>query len=89
MNTKELKFLRRAQLLELMLEQQNVIEEQQARINELEKELANRHLKMEQVGSIAEASLSLTRIFEEAQAAADLYLENVRRIVEEKEENGI
>lgn len=89
MNTKELKFLRRAQLLELMLEQQNVIEEQQARINELEKELANRHLKMEQVGSIAEASLSLTRIFEEAQAAADLYLENIRRIVEEKEENGI
>lgn len=76
-------------MLELMLEQQNVIEEQQARINELEKELANRHLKMEQVGSIAEDSLSLTRIFEEAQAAADLYLENVRRIVEEKEENGI
>ncbi|MBY5035544.1 hypothetical protein K6V78_10940 [Streptococcus gallolyticus] len=45
MNTKELKFLRRAQLLELMLEQQNVIEEQQARINELEKELENRHFE--------------------------------------------
>jgi len=35
-------------------------------------------LRLEQVGSIAEAALSLNRVFEAAQAAADQYLESVK-----------
>ena len=42
-------------------------------------ELADKRINIEQSGSIAEASLKLTRIFEEAQKAADLYLENVKK----------
>ena len=38
----------------------------------------DRTLRLEQVGSIAEAALSLNRVFEAAQAAADQYLESVK-----------
>ncbi|HGA1275360.1 TPA: DNA repair protein, partial [Streptococcus suis] len=49
--------------------------------NQLEKiktELADRRIMISQSGSIAEASMKLTNIFEEAQKAADLYLYNVK-----------
>ena len=44
----------------------------------LRRQLADRTLRLEQVGSIAEAALSLNRVFEAAQAAADQYLESVK-----------
>ncbi|GAW37702.1 DNA repair ATPase, partial [Streptococcus suis] len=37
-----------------------------------------RRIMISQSGSIAEASMKLTNIFEEAQKAADLYLYNVK-----------
>lgn len=49
--------------------------------NQLEKiktELVDRRIMISQSGSIAEASMKLTNIFEEAQKAADLYLYNVK-----------
>ena len=49
------------------------------------KKLADKRIKIKEAGSIAEASLQLTRIFEEAQKAADLYVENVRRRANRKE----
>ena len=45
---------------------------------DLHRQLADRTLRLEQVGSIAEAALSLNRVFEAAQAAADQYLESVK-----------
>ena len=41
--------------------------------------LESREINMLKSGSIAEASLALTKVFEEAQKAADIYLENVKR----------
>ena len=46
---------------------------------EVKSQLEEKNLKIEHAGSLAEASLALTNIFEEAQKAADLYLENVRQ----------
>lgn len=85
METRDLKRLRRSQLLELMLEQQEVIEQQEKTIETLRQELADRQLHIRKAGSLAEASLAVTKIFEEAQKAADLYLENIKAQAETKE----
>ena len=73
-----LRKLRKAELLQIMLDQSDEIDRLRDRVEELEKELMNRRITIEEAGSIAEASLKLTRVFEEAQKAADLYLENIR-----------
>ena len=46
---------------------------------ELEQQMSRRELQIASAGSIAEASLKLSGIFEAAQKAADQYLYNVRR----------
>ena len=73
-----LRKLRKAELLQIMLEQSDEIDRLRDRVEELEKELEDRRITIEKAGSITEASLKLTRVFEEAQKAADLYLENIR-----------
>lgn len=80
MTSKELRKLKRSELLELMLAQSREIEELQRRLEEAEEELASRDIMLREAGSIAEASLRLNHIFEDAQKAADQYLENVRRM---------
>lgn len=77
---KDLKKLRRAELLEIMLDQSYEIDQLRKRVKELEAQLEDRRIKIENAGSIAEASLQLTKVFEEAQKAADLYLENIRNL---------
>ena len=49
------------------------------RIKELEEELNNYDLKSKEVGSLAEASLQVTKIFEEAEKSAVIYLENIMK----------
>ena len=52
---------------------------------ELKTQLENRKIAISKVGSIAEASLALTKVFDEAQKAVDRYLDNVQGIVREKQ----
>jgi len=78
MTDKELKRLNRRELLEMMLEQSKIIDAQQTEIERLEKELDNKRLQIKNSGSIAEAALKLSGIFEAAQKAADIYLDNVK-----------
>jgi hypothetical protein len=40
---------------------------------------------LKEVGSIAEASLKINKVFESAQLAADQYLENIKRLLQNKE----
>ena len=78
MTNLELKKLRRIELIELLLE---LTEENEQLLKEnetLRKRLEDRKLLLEKAGSIAQASLEITGIFEKAQEAADLYLENIR-----------
>lgn len=74
MDQKQLRKLKREQLLEMMLQQQQVIEDQEKCIATLEAALADRRIKLEQAGSIAQAALALNGVFEAAQRAADDYL---------------
>ncbi len=80
---KDLKRLKRVEILEIMLAQSKEIDRLRTRVNELENRLNDKTIKIQESGSIAEASLKLTRIFTEAQKAVDLYLENVKRQHEE------
>ena len=79
MNEKELKRLNRKQLLELLLLQIERADKLEEQLKQAEAKLESRELSQQQAGSIAEAALKLSGVFEAAQAAADLYLENVKR----------
>lgn len=76
---KELHRLTRGELLEIILNQRQELERIAGELKEAKAQLNDRNLRIRQSGSIAEASLALTNIFNEAQKAADIYLENVRR----------
>ena len=86
MTNKELKKLGRAELLELLIQKMERIEELEGQVNELQSKLADRELKVSNAGSLAEAALQLSGIFEAAQRAADLYLENLKRDPDTQEE---
>ena len=87
MTEKELAKLRRPELLKLMLEQQRKIQQLEAELAQANDKLASRRTGLKNAGSIAEASLALTGIFEEAQKAADSYLEGVKDLAEGEEES--
>lgn len=84
MTEKELKKLSRADLLELLLQERRENEKLRMEINSLKRKLADRTIKIQNAGSIAEASLQLSGIFDTAQKAANQYLENIR-ILSEKQ----
>ncbi len=83
MTSQELKKLSRAELLKLFLEERRENERLRAQLKKAYEALMDRKIQMENIGSIAEAALKLNDVFEAAQAAADQYLENVRRLGEE------
>ena len=85
MDEKELKRLSRKQLLELLLLQIERADELEARLAQAEEQLKSRQIAEMQAGSLAEAALKLSGVFEAAQEAADLYLENVKQ---QKGKNG-
>ena len=76
---KNLTRLSKREILKIMVAQGEEIDKLNARVAELETELAERRVAMYRVGSLAEASLALTKIFQEADEAAAIYLDNVRR----------
>lgn len=79
MNEKDFRKLKRIELYEIMLAQAEEIDALRSELAATKEKLNNKKLKIEHSGSLAEASLKLTNIFEEAQKAADLYLFNLKR----------
>lgn len=86
MTGKELRRLSRSELIELLLAQTIKVEKLEEEVADLKEKLADRVVTMEDAGSIAEASLRLEGVFEAAQKAADVYLENIRRMEAEIEQ---
>lgn len=80
MTDKELRKLSRIDLLELLLEKSRENEKLKEELEQVKAQLDDRKINIEKAGSIAEASLVLNGVFQAAQAAADQYLENLRRI---------
>lgn len=79
--------MKKIELLELLLEQEKEIERLQAKNAELREKLSVRRLKMKTAGSLAEAALQLSGVFEAAQEAADIYLKSI--IPESEEEKNV
>ena len=82
---KELRRLKRKDLLELLLEQSKENEDQRLllavqkkKILHLEERLMDKHIDIAEAGTMAEAALKLNGVFEAAQAAAQQYLDNLK-----------
>ena len=86
MTEKDLKKLNRYQLLELLIVQTDRADKLQAKLEEAEKQLENRNVEMEQLGSVAEASLQVCGVFQAAQEAADMYIDAAKKRAEEIED---
>ena len=80
---KDLRKLSKTELLELLVEQARENVALRARAEAAEAELAERRLQISQSGSIAEAALKLSGVFEAAQKAIDLYRENCEKECQE------
>lgn len=78
----DLSKLKKKDLLEIMLKQGEEIDNLRAQVSDLQAQLEERNFKIYKAGSIAEASLQVTKIFEEAEKAAMIYLENIRSKVQ-------
>lgn len=80
MNTKPIKKMSREELLELLIQYTEEKEALERRVEELERTLKERTVALSRVGSIAEASMQLSGVFEAAQRAADQYLESIHHM---------
>lgn len=86
MDAKEFSHLSKADLLELMLEMSKENDALKKRLKIYEKVVEDNRIQIEESGSIAEAALKINGVFEAAQAAADQYLDNIRRMESELHE---
>ena len=82
MTDKQLKKLKRPALLEILVAQNKENDALREEIASLKQQLEDRNLQIERAGSIAEAALSINEVFAKAQEAAELYLENVKRMAD-------
>ena len=73
-----LRKLNKLQLLELLAQQERELQVLRKELKEKNAELEDRRIRIENAGSIAEASLKLNEVFEVAQRAADQYLESLK-----------
>lgn len=85
MTDKELKHLKRAELLEMLISQVEENERLKKSLEKAQKALSDRQILINQAGSIADAALQLNGVFDAAQTAAAQYLENIQRLSGEQE----
>lgn len=79
MDGKELKKLNRKQLLEILLAQVNRIEQLESELSKMQKELNSKKIAIKESGSLAEATLKLSGLFEAADKTCQDYLANVSK----------
>lgn len=85
MTDKELRKLRRVELLELLVDQAAEMEELRRQLDQANEALAQRRIQLEEAGSIAEAALRLNGVFEAADKAAKEYLDSAREMAQKRE----
>ena len=84
MSKGDLHKLGKTELLQIIYEQEKQITSLKKEVDELNKKINDRTIELEEAGSIAEASLRINKIFEEAQKAADEYLNSVKKLGQSK-----
>ena len=83
MTDKELRKLRRDDLLQILINQQRQLDEQGAELGRLRAELEKRDIAISESGTLAEAAMRLNGVFDAAQSAADQYLEQAQKRADE------
>lgn len=83
----DLRRLSRAQLLEMLLAQSKEVSRLQEELQQTRRQLEDRRIMLTEAGNIAEAALRLNGVFTAAQDAADEYLTNLSRSVQESQDN--
>ena len=87
MTDKEFKRLSRPQLIDIIYQFQLQVDKLTEQNKMLERELADKRLRINKTGNIAEAALEIHNVMQAAQDAAAHYLEEIRIMREETEEN--
>ena len=85
MTDKEFKRLGRAQLIEIIYQLQLELDKVNEEKKVLENELADKRLRLNNVGNIADAALEINNCFRSAQNAAEQYLDEIKAMREETE----
>lgn len=85
MSKADLHKLGKTELLQIIYEQEKQIASLKKEVEDLNKKINDRTIELEEAGSIAEASLRINKIFEEAQKAADEYLNSVKKLGQSKQ----
>ena len=84
MTNKEFKRLRRSQLIDIIYQLQLKQEELTADNEKLSKALADKRLRVNKTGNIAEAALEIHNVMQKAQDAATHYMEEIQIRVDEE-----
>lgn len=77
MISKELKKLRRRELVDIIYQLKKSEDQLREQVATLEQALQDKRIKLSVAGSIAEAAMDVTNIFATAQRTADLYLHEI------------
>ena len=85
MTDKEFKRLSRAQLIDIIYKLQLELDKVNEEKQELESKLADKRLRLQSAGNIAEAALEINDCFRSTQNAAEQYLNEIKAIREETE----
>lgn len=86
MTDREFKRLNRSQLIEIIYQFQLQVDQLTKQNQELEQALADKRLRLNNAGNIADAALEINDCFRSAQNAAEQYLNEIKAIREEAEE---
>ena len=85
MTDKEFKRLSRAELIDIIYQFQLQVDKLTEQNKDLERELADKRLRLSNAGNIADAALEINDCFRSAQNAAEQYLNEINAIREETE----
>lgn len=85
MTDRELQKLKRPELLEIMLNLKSDLDKEKEENSKLKARLDEKNISLEKSGSIAEAAMELSGVYKAAQEAADIYLDNIKKMHSEQE----
>lgn len=71
--------LSRNEMVMVMHDQEQEIEKLRAKVRELQAQLNEYEHKFSEAGSLAEVAAHITKLYDAAQATADIYLDNIKK----------
>ena len=78
--------LSKNEMMMVMHDQEQEIERLKAKVAELQATLDNYEIKINETGTLADASAQISNLFEAAQATVETYVENIKKRSQKSEE---